>query len=144
MYQENLVPKGLNITLEPTIGNFDQDFIDNWHNNLKQFSTVLMKQIVAFYGKKEQKLQNSINETETILKQLLKREKCKGITDTIKPNETEIKQLLQQCKFKQFTSTKYKPKAVVKTLNVNNKAIRAEKRHTRSHEKNKLNNTRKD
>ena len=123
MYQENLVPKGLNITLEPTIGNFDQDFIDNWYNNLKQFSTVLMKQIVVFYGKKEQKLQNSINETEAISKQLLKREEFKGITDTIKPNETEIKQLLQQCKFKQFTSTKYKPKAVVKTLNVNNKAI---------------------
>ena len=100
MYQENLVPKGLNITLEPTIGNFDQDFIDNWYNNLKQFSTVLMKQIVVFYGKKEQKLQNSINETEAISKQLLKREEFKGITDTIKPNETEIKQLLQQCKFK--------------------------------------------
>ena len=46
--QENPVLKGLEITLEPTIGNFDQEFIDNWYTNLKQFSIVLMKQIVAY------------------------------------------------------------------------------------------------
>ena len=41
--QENLVPKALEITLEPTIGNFDQEF-DNCCTNPKQFSIVLMKQ----------------------------------------------------------------------------------------------------
>ena len=55
--QENPVLKGLEITLEPTIGNFDQEFIDNWYTNLKQFSIVLMKQIVAYSDKTEQKTQ---------------------------------------------------------------------------------------
>ena len=33
--QENFVPKGLEITLEPTIENFDQDFADNSYAILK-------------------------------------------------------------------------------------------------------------
>ena len=53
--QENLVPKGLEITLEPTKGNFDQKFVSNWYNNLKQLSVVLMKPIVTYIDKAEQK-----------------------------------------------------------------------------------------
>ena len=45
--QENLVTKGLEITLEPTIGNFYPEFVDNCYSNLKQFSIALLKQIVA-------------------------------------------------------------------------------------------------
>ena len=29
-------------------GNYDQEFIDNWYSNLKDFSLILMKQIVTF------------------------------------------------------------------------------------------------
>ena len=46
------------------IGNFDQDFVDNWYSNLKQFSVVLMKQIVAYCGKTEQKTQKNIAKCE--------------------------------------------------------------------------------
>ena len=43
--QKKLDPKGLEVTHEPTIGNFDQDFVDNWYINLTQHnkSIVLMK-----------------------------------------------------------------------------------------------------
>ena len=51
--QENLVPKRVEITLEPTIGNFDQEFVNNWYTNLKQFFIVLIKQIVANCDKAE-------------------------------------------------------------------------------------------
>ena len=46
-----LVPKGLVLILEPTIGNYDQAFIDNWYSHLKGFSFVLMEQIVLFCDK---------------------------------------------------------------------------------------------
>ena len=36
-------------------GNYDQEFIDDWYSNLKDFSLILMKQIVAFCGKTEEK-----------------------------------------------------------------------------------------
>ena len=43
--QKKLDPKGLEVTHEPTIGNFDQDFVYNLYINLKQHnkSIALMK-----------------------------------------------------------------------------------------------------
>ena len=55
--QENFLPKELEIPLEQTIANFDQDFVDNLHTNLRQSIIVLMKQIVTLCGKTEQKTQ---------------------------------------------------------------------------------------
>lgn len=43
---------------------------------------------------------NVSNETETIIKQQLKRENSKLITNTITSNETAIKEILEQCKLK--------------------------------------------
>ena len=40
---EKLIPKGLKLELEPTIGNFDQEFVDKWCSKLKGFSFILMK-----------------------------------------------------------------------------------------------------
>ena len=78
-----------------------------------------MKQIVAYCNKTEQKTRKNINETETILKQQLKKEDYEEIKNTITSNETATKKLLQQRKFKKFTSLRYKPKSGVKT-DVNN------------------------
>ena len=88
--QEDLV-----FTLEPTIGNFDQEFVNNWYTNLKQFFLVLIKQIVANCDKTEQKTQTKIHKTETILKQQLKKEDYKEIKTTITSSETVTKKLLQ-------------------------------------------------
>ena len=41
-----LIPKGLELSLEPTIGIDNQGFINNLHSNLKDFSFILMKDIV--------------------------------------------------------------------------------------------------
>ena len=98
--QEDLVPKGLEITLEPTIGNFDQEFVDKWYTNLKQFSIALMKQIVAYCDKTEQKTQKNINETEAILKQELKKEDYQEIKNTITSNETATKKLYSNVSLK--------------------------------------------
>ena len=44
--ENKLTPKGLELSLEPTIGNYDQEFIDNLYSNLKEFYFTLMKDIV--------------------------------------------------------------------------------------------------
>ena len=62
--QEKLVPKGLEISLEPTIGNYDQEFFDTWHSNLKDFTLILMKQIVTYCKNTEKKTHTSITEIE--------------------------------------------------------------------------------
>ena len=71
--QEKLVPKGLELNLEPTIGNYDQEFFDSWYFNLKYFTLILRKHIVAYCKKTEEKTQTSITEIEATLKQQLKK-----------------------------------------------------------------------
>ena len=117
--------KGLEPTLEPTIGNFDQDHVNNWYVNLKQFSVVLMKQIVTYCDTKtipiigtsilnnsyylnetveycdktKQKTQKNINKTKRILKEQLKKEDYEEIKNTMTSNETAAKKLIQQLNF---------------------------------------------
>ena len=95
-----------------------KDFFDNWYSDLKDFSLILMKQIVTYCEKTEEKTQTSITEIEATLKQQLKKDDYGEIQNTIKVNETTTKQILHQRKFKKFNTLKYKPKPTVKTANV--------------------------
>ena len=115
--QEKLVPKGLELSLKPTIGNYDKEFINNWYSNLKDFSLILMKQIVAFCEKTDEKTQTSITETKATLKQQLKKDDYAEVQNTFKVNETATKWILHQRKFKKFNTLKYKPKPTGKTTN---------------------------
>ena len=66
---EKLIPKGLKLGLEPTIGNFDQEFVDEWYSKLKGFSLKLMNDIT--YCEKTIEFTNeSIKNTETALRNL--------------------------------------------------------------------------
>lgn len=42
------IPKGLKLELEPTLRNFDQEFINSWFSKLKDFSFDTMKDIIKF------------------------------------------------------------------------------------------------
>ena len=41
--ESKLIPKCLKLELDPTIGNHDQEFLDTWYSNQKEFSLTLMK-----------------------------------------------------------------------------------------------------
>ena len=63
-----LVPKGLRLELELTIGNYDQEFVDTWYAKLKSFSLTLMKDIAFYWDKTIVQTKQNIRETETDLK----------------------------------------------------------------------------
>ena len=54
--------------LEPTIGNHDQNFLDNWYSKLKPFSLSLLKDVVQFCDKTIDANTIEINTTESSLK----------------------------------------------------------------------------
>ena len=60
---EELVLEELKATLEPTIGNHDQEFLDNWYSKQKQFSLLVMEDILQFCEK-------TINKTVPDIKKL--------------------------------------------------------------------------
>ena len=107
---ESLVPKGLELMLEPTIGNHDQNFLDNWYSKLKNFSLTLMGDIVKFCDKTITETNVEINKTETSLKASTDQEQFQAIKNEIINNEEAAKKALQQKKFKKFNNLKYKPK----------------------------------
>ena len=69
---EELVPKGLKLELELTVGNCNQDFIETWYSKLK-ISLTLMKDIAAHCDKTILKTEDSIKDTETNLKKLTRK-----------------------------------------------------------------------
>ena len=95
--------------LEPTIGNHDEHFLDNWYSKLKQFSLSLMKDIVQFCEKTIDATTTKISTTESSLKSNTNQKQFKAIQSEIKNNEAAARKILQQRKFKKLNTLKYKP-----------------------------------
>ena len=93
---EKLAPKGLRLELEPTIRNYDQDFVDTWYTKLKSFSLTLMKDIASYCDKTIVQTKQNIRETETDLKSVTAKQEYFQIEETIKTNEAKTKRLLHQ------------------------------------------------
>ena len=93
---DGLAPKGLELMLEPTIVNHDQNFLGNYYSKLKQFSLSLMKYIVQFCDKTMDATTTEISTTETQLKSNTNQEQFKAIQSEIKNNEAAARKILQQ------------------------------------------------
>ena len=72
--------------LEPTIGNHNQEFLDNWYSKLKQFSLSLMEEFVQFCDKTINKTQE-ITTTELSLKTSTNNNQLQEIKAEIMKNE---------------------------------------------------------
>ena len=112
---EELVPKGLEVTLEPTTGNHVQEFLDNWYSEQKQFLLSLMKDIVKFCDKTINKTAQDIKNTESSLKRNASQSQYYAIQTEINANEDSTRKVLQQRKFKKYNNLKYKPKSTNQT-----------------------------
>ena len=116
--ENKLVPKGLELSLEPTIGNYDQKFIDDWYSNLKEFPLILMKYIAKFLGKTIEETAKSIDETQIKLKQNLDKDYYEVSHNTIQINEKATKKTLKQCKFNIYNYLKHNPKPAIKATDL--------------------------
>ena len=65
---EEQIPKGLKLELESTIGDFDQEFVDEWYSKLKGFSLKLMKDRTIYCQKTIKSPNLSIKSTEATLR----------------------------------------------------------------------------
>ena len=83
----------IELTLEPTIGNYDQELIDSWYSNLKDFSLILMKGIVIYCKKDGKKTEATITEIEAPLKLQVKKDDYAEIQNIIKFNKIATKQI---------------------------------------------------
>ena len=98
--ESKLIPKGLKLELEHTIGNHNEEFLDTWYPNLQEFSLTLMKGIVKFCDEKISETEAYINSIEKALKQNMEKEEFQKIKETISRNEEATERVLLQRTFK--------------------------------------------
>ena len=119
---EKVIPNRLKIELEPTIGNHDQEFLDEWYQILDQTSFTLINKIVKFCEKTVVNATTDIKAIELSLKKNMEKEEFEKIEDAINQNDEANKRMLKQRKFKKFNYLKHNPKKEVKQQpNVNTK-----------------------
>ena len=81
--------------LEPTIGNHDREFLDNWYSKLKQFSLSLMEDIVQFWNKTINKITKEMTVTESSLKTSATNNRFQEIKAEIMKNEESSQKILR-------------------------------------------------
>ena len=100
MLLKNLFLKDLKleVALEPTIGNHDQEFLDNWYSKQKQFLLSLMKgkDIVQFCDRTVNKSAEDIVKTESSLKRNASQSQYHAIQTEINANEDSMRKVLRQ------------------------------------------------
>ena len=85
--QNRIIPIGLSINVEPTIGNHDEEFLDNWYKKLESFSLSLIEDIVKFCDKTLESVKTEPSQTETELQQNTDKTEFDLIKTTIQRNE---------------------------------------------------------
>ena len=105
---DKVVPLGLAIQVEPTIGNHDEEFLNKWYEKLNGFSFELMKDIVDFCKSTTTNLSTKIKEVDASIKSKLQPVKYKELSAALQKNQEFRKRNLQQRKVKKFNWLKYK------------------------------------
>ena len=107
---ENVIPNGLKLELEPTIGNHNEEFLSCWYNKLQSFSKEFMKNIISFYVKTSSALTDDINKTENELTTLLEKKTYEEVKQTLDKNQNIHDRSFRHRKQKKFHQLKFKPK----------------------------------
>ena len=113
----NITPNGLRVHVEPSIGNRDDAFLNQWHARLDEFSRTLTSDVVGFCEKEIAKTKEEIEITTKKLKDLTSTEEFKDITGVIANNQTFREKDLQQKKNRKFYGLKYRNNNIERRYN---------------------------
>ena len=84
----DIIPNGLRLELEPSIGNHDEDFLKNWYSKLEEYSKNFMKDVLAFCEKTSEETDTNITEVNTELQAAVEKEQYDSVQETIIKNNT--------------------------------------------------------
>ena len=103
----NVIPNGLKVELEPSIGNHNEDFIANWNDKLNKFSRELMTDVIEFCGKTITATNPEIENTNRELTGQTNQEQINDITATLKNSQQTRKYQYKKNKDKKYYNLKY-------------------------------------
>ena len=104
----NIVPNGLRLDLEPTIGNHDEEFLQNWYSKLEEYSKNFMQDVLSFCVKTNAETDANIKAVNTELQTAVEKAQYDNVRATIIQNNTLRSHELQRRKNKKFYALKFK------------------------------------
>ena len=101
-HKDKIVPQGLSVYIEPSIGNQDEAFLEKWHEKLQSFSLNLMADVITFCDTTIAKVSEDIEKTNTELQSKLDQSERDEIITTLRKNDEINRKYLQQRKTKKY------------------------------------------
>ena len=104
----DIIPNGLRLELEPSIGNHDEAFLQNWYSKLEEYSKNFMKDVLAFCVKTNEETDANIATVNTELHTAVEKEQYDNVQATIIQNNSMRSQDLRRRKNRKFYALKFK------------------------------------
>ena len=105
--ENNVTPNGLRVYVEPSIGNRDEDFLNQWHGHLNDCSRTLTNCVIDWSLKTIEKTKIEIKEATDRLKSLVPAPTYKEIVISLNKNDETRNNELVHRKNRKFYRLKY-------------------------------------
>jgi hypothetical protein len=105
--EANIIPNGLKLQLEPSIGNHNDEFVNKWYEKLEKFSRELMQDVIEECNTTLTSVNTEITTLEGNLRNQTEETQFAEIKKAITANHEMRKRTLQQTKNKKFYALKY-------------------------------------
>ena len=102
-----VIPKGLRIDIEPSIGNNDRDFCTKWFDRMQEFSLILMDDIIAYSEKVETETADRIAKESADLKAKMDPADWNEVSGYMDDNATARRKRLDASKKKKYYHLRY-------------------------------------
>ena len=106
-HQHKVIPKGLRIDVEPSIGNNDEEFCNKWFSHLENFSLTLISEIITYSEGIEKDATTRIEEETKFLRENLDPDDFTEINDLMDRSATQRRKRLSLTKRKKFHFLRY-------------------------------------
>ena len=105
--ETNVIPKGLKIDIEPSIGNNDEKFCKLWFSRMEQFSKILITDIITYSEGVENTTAIKIDEETAFLRTNMTADEFKECEDKLDYNSTQRRSRLAATKRKKYHHLRY-------------------------------------
>ena len=105
--EQDVIPNGLSVWVEPSIGNRDEVFLNKWHERMKEFSKVLANDVLEWSETTLTKTKGEIDNTTKDLKALVTTKVYNDIQSTLETNDSIRNNALTARKNKKFYQLKF-------------------------------------
>ena len=103
----NLIPNGLKVFVEPSIGNRNDEFLTGWHELLDQFSRTLTTKVIEFCGTEVTNTENEMSEIAERLQTITTTAEFNKVVATVATNEKSRTNELTARKNRKFYRLRY-------------------------------------